>query len=68
MNESKIDSNQIQSANLKTLDIKKDVENLESDLKTVYEQILELLMLDAKAFSIKEFLLYLNLLENILIL
>ncbi|WKC79404.1 DUF3890 domain-containing protein [Borreliella tanukii] len=64
MNESKIDSNQFQSAKLKTLDSK----NLESTLKTVYEQILELLMLNSKDLGTKEFLLYLNLLENILVL
>ncbi|WPM06396.1 DUF3890 domain-containing protein (plasmid) [Borreliella sinica] len=62
MNESKIDTNSALS--LKTL----GSENLQSALKTVYEQILELLMLDFKDLSIKEFSSYLNLLENILIL
>ncbi|WNY64545.1 DUF3890 domain-containing protein (plasmid) [Borreliella americana] len=63
MNDSKVDTNQALSENLKTL----ESENLES-LQTVYEQILSLLMLDFKDLSIKEFSLYLNLLENILIL
>ncbi|SCW38672.1 protein of unknown function [Borreliella japonica] len=62
MNESKIDTNQ--SLSLKTL----GAENPESGLKEVYERVLELLMLDFKDLSIKEFSLYLNLLENILIL
>lgn len=43
-------------------------EALSENLQTVYKQILELLMLDFKDLSIKEFSLYLNLLENILIL
>ncbi|WP_151060728.1 DUF3890 domain-containing protein [Borreliella turdi] len=60
MNDSKINANQSTS-------LIKDSENLEPALKTVYEQILELLMLDFKDLSIKEFCLYLNLLENILI-
>ncbi|MBB6208354.1 DUF3890 domain-containing protein [Borreliella lanei] len=63
MNDSKVDTNQALSENLKTL----ESENLGS-LQTVYEQILSLLMLDVKDLSIKEFSLYLNLLENILIL
>lgn len=62
MNDSKVDTNQALSENLKTL----KSNNLES-LQTVYEQILSLLMLDFKDLSIKEFSLYLNLLENILI-
>lgn len=64
MNESKIDTDQVLSTKLKTL----DSENLSPALQTAYEQILELLMLDFKDLSIKEFSLYLNLLENILIL
>lgn len=64
MNKSKIDTNQAYQEKLKTL----DGENLEPALKAVYEQILELLMLDFKDLSTKEFSLYLNLLENILIL
>lgn len=43
MNDSKLDTNQALSANLKTL----KSENLES-LQRVYEQILKLLMLDFK--------------------
>ncbi len=50
MNDSKLDTNQALSANLKTL----KSENLES-LQRVYEQILKLLMLDFKDLSIKEF-------------
>lgn len=64
MNKSKINTNQAYQEKLKTL----DGENLEPALKAVYEQILELLMLDFKDLSTKEFSLYLNLLENILIL
>ncbi|AJA90726.1 hypothetical protein OY14_04565 (plasmid) [Borreliella chilensis] len=64
MNESKIDNDQFLSlTKLKTL----DGDDLEFSLKTVYEQILKLLMLDFKDFSAKEFSLYLKLLENILI-
>ncbi len=48
MNDSKLDTNQALSANLKTL----KSENLES-LQRVYEQILKLLMLDFKDLSIK---------------
>ncbi|WNY70052.1 DUF3890 domain-containing protein [Borreliella andersonii] len=62
MNDSKVDTNHL-SSNLKL----KESENPQS-LQTVYEQILKLLMLDFKDLSIKEFSLYLNLLENILIL
>ncbi|WKC83988.1 DUF3890 domain-containing protein (plasmid) [Borrelia sp. CA_690] len=64
MNENKVDANNALSANLKTQESK----NLSLALKEVYERILELLMLDFKDLSIKEFSLYLNLLENILIL
>lgn len=63
MNDSKLDTNQALSANLKTLK-----SNNSESLQRVYEQILKLLMLDFKDLSIKEFFLYLNLLENILIL
>ncbi|WP_233709130.1 DUF3890 domain-containing protein [Borreliella bavariensis] len=64
MNKSKINADQAYKEKLKTL----YGENLEPALKAVYEQILKLLMLDFKDLSTKEFSLYLNLLENILIL
>ncbi len=47
MNKSKINTNQAYQEKLKTL----DGENLEPALKAVYEQILELLMLDFKDLS-----------------
>ncbi|WP_424632640.1 DUF3890 domain-containing protein [Borreliella lusitaniae] len=62
MNEAKLDPNTPLSLNAL------ESENLGSALKRVYEQVLGLLMLDFKDLSIKEFSLYLNLLENILIL